>query len=348
MKPFKRRTKTGSERLLRRRAIWSAVGVVIVSVWSFGAIEYFTNVIMGRNPLYNPIDMIGMIGPMGVLMGFVSYASYQATNRYVSKLLNAIEAVAARDFELRLDEAGAGAFHEVFANFNSMAEELKSVQTLRDDFINNFSHEFKTPISAINGFAHLILEKKLDEAEFRQYLEIIASESERLAQMATSALLMTKLDSQSVIIDKESYSLDEQLKHCAILLSPQCSRKGIELSAELEDAALIGSQNLMEQVWINLLGNAIKFTPAKGTITIKLRKQTQKLMVEIADSGKGMSAEEAIHAFDKYYQGDPQASQRGLGLGLAIARKIVELSGGTIRVTSTPGEGSVFTVCLPA
>lgn len=333
--------------MLRRGAILSAVGIIIASVFSFGAIEFFVNVVLGRNVLYDPIDMIGMIGPMGLLLGLVSYASYQATNRYTSKLLNAIETVAAGSFEVRLEDVGSGLYHEVFANFNAMCEELRSIQTLRDDFINHFSHEFKTPITSINGFARLLLEEKVSEEERVQYLQIIAAESDRLAGMATSALLMTKLDSQQFIADKAPYSLDEQIKRCAILLSPQWTAKGIDLSAELESATFLGSADLMQHVWINIIGNAVKFTPQGGKITLALKREADWAVAEIADTGKGMAKEELERAFEKYYQGDGSRSSKGLGLGLAIARRVVSLSGGRLEAQSRLGEGSRFIVSLP-
>jgi signal transduction histidine kinase len=316
---------------------------------TFGLVEYFINVILGRNQAYNPIDMLGMIGPMGLLMGIVSYATFRASNRDTSKIIAAIDRVADGDFTISLDEAAAGPYQEVFANFNTMCAELQSIQTLRDDFINHFSHEFKTPITSINGFARLLIEEHVSEEDRGKYLGIIASESERLADMSSNALTMTKLDSQHYILNKASYSLDEQIKRCAILLSPQWTKKRIDLTADLESATFLGNEDLMQHVWINIIVNAIKFTPEKGRIKLSLSKNAHgMIIVDISDTGKGMTAEERAHVFEKYFQGSLGQTSRGLGLGLSIARKIVVLSGGRIEVSSVPGEGSTFRVSLPA
>lgn len=344
---MRRRRFSGGERALRRSAALSAVCIVIASVMSFGFVEYAANVWFGKNPSYHPVDMVGMIGPMGFLIGLITYASFKATNRYTSKLLAAIDRVAGGDFGARLDESDSGHYREVFANFNAMCEELQGVQTLRDDFINHFSHEFKTPITSINGFARLLLEEEVSPEERASYLGIIASESERLAGMSTSALLMTRLDSLQRIADAAPYSLDEQIRNCAILLSPQWGKKRIDLSAELEEAVFVGNEELMRHVWINVIGNAVKFTPEGGKISFVLAKADREIEVRVADSGRGMAEEELEHAFDKYYQGDQARSAKGLGLGLSIAKRIVELSGGRIETASVLGEGSVITVRLP-
>jgi signal transduction histidine kinase len=334
--------------MLRRRAVLSAISIVIASVMAFGLVEFFTNVVLGKNITYDPIDMIGMIGPMGVLMGIVSYATFRASNRDTSKLLAAIDRVADGDFNVSLDETAAGPYREVFANFNAMCEELRSIQTLRDDFINHFSHEFKTPITSINGFARLLIEEDVSEDDRRKYLEIIASESERLADMSSNALIMTKLDSQRYILDKAPYSLDEQIKRCAILLSPQWTKKRIDLTADLESATYLGNADLMQHVWINIIANAVKFTPENGKIRLGLKKDVRGMFIaEVTDTGKGMTEEERGRAFEKYYQGSSAQASRGLGLGLAIAKRIVVLAGGSIEASSVSGEGTTLRVSLP-
>jgi signal transduction histidine kinase len=334
-------------RRLRRRAIAASVGMTIASVMAFCAIEYFARFVLKLGSVYDPILMLGMILPMGCLIAGVTYLSLRASTRYTSALLLAIEEVAGGRFGTRLDAAKAGIYEEVYENFNAMCGELEKLQGLRDEFINNFSHEFKTPISAINGFARLLLDEEATPEQRREYLEIIASESERLADMSMSALLITKLDTEQGIVERAPYSLDEQIRECAIVLSPQWNKKQIDLTAELSPAVFNGNAELMRHVWLNILGNAIKFTPNYGEIGISLRESKGRLAVAISDTGKGMAKEEIERIFEKYYQGDPAAS-KGLGLGLAIARRIVELSGGQIEVTSAPGEGSTFTVNLPA
>lgn len=332
--------------LRRGRAAESAV-IVVGSVMTFGLVEFFVNIVLGRNPDYSPIDMLGMIPTMTIIMGTISYVSLRAAGRSIVGLISGIERVASGDFSAELDGKRAGPYREVFDNFNAMTRELRSIRTLRDDFINHFSHEFKTPIASINGFARILQEETLPEEERKRYLGIIAAESERLAAMAGNALAMATLDSQEFLPSAESFALDEELRQCAILLAPQWTAKGIDLTADLEPVAVRGSADLLRRVWINLLGNAVKFTPPGGRVSVELKNQGDRAEVTISDTGAGMTAEELSRVFEKYYQGASGRAAKGLGLGLSIARRIVQLSGGEISARSRPGEGSAFTVRLP-
>ena len=221
------------------------------------------------------------------------------------------------------------------------------VQTLREDFINSFSHEFKTPITAVSGFAELLQEPGLTEEERSQYLQIIAEEAHRLANLANSTLLMSRLESQHSIPEKEPFPLDEQIKRCTILLSSAWEKKRIAFSADLEPVSYVGNEELMRHVWLNLLNNAIKFTPEGGEVSVTLQCSPEQIQVRISDTGIGMSPEMMTHIFDQYYQGEPNHTEKGLGLGLSIVHRIVELCGGQILVDSIPDQGSVFTVLLP-
>jgi signal transduction histidine kinase len=334
---------------LKRSLALLSTGIVVLSVMTFGLVDFVANVTMGENPHYNPVNMIGMILPMGIVLGLASYGILRVASRYTSQLLRGIERVADGKFDTRLKEDHAGPFREVFANFNRMCEELQGVQTLRDDFINSFSHEFKTPIASISGFAKILLDESITGDEREQYLRIIAEESERLEEMARGALMMSKLNSQQYIVDREPFSLDEQMRQCTIILSQQWTRKRIDLSAELEHATFTGNAALLRQVWLNLLSNAIKFTPEGGQISIGLKLEGDHLIATVSDTGKGMSEEELSRAFEKYYQGESSRSTtKGLGLGLSIVKRIVELSGGNVEACSELGKGSSFTVRLPA
>ena len=210
------------------------------------------------------------------------------------------------------------------------------------------SGQYLMSVTSINGFAELLLDENIPEEDKQKYLHIIADESERLAAMSSNILLLSKLESQQFIVDKKPYSLDEKIKQCAILLSKEWDRKGIDFSAELEPAIYDGNFNLMWHVWINLLSNAIKFTPEHGEIKVTLKKENEFIIVAISDTGKGMSEEEKTRIFVRYYQGDSSRSNKGLGLGLSIAQRIVDLCDGKIEVKSTINEGSTFTVHLPS
>jgi signal transduction histidine kinase len=225
-----------------------------------------------------------------------------------------------------------------------MAEELKSVKTLREDFVHNFSHEFKTPIASINGFANLLLDGDLTEEERAQILKLIADESARLSRLSESTLLLSRVENQQFIYEKKAFRLDLQLKECVIMMESQWAKKGITINSELTPITYNGDAQLMQQVWINLLSNAIKFTPQGGCVGVSVSEADGKVKVEISDNGVGISEEALPKIFDKYFQGSKKKD--GNGLGLPICKRIVGLSGGQIDVTSKVGEGTTFTVTL--
>jgi signal transduction histidine kinase len=337
-----------SAQALRNSRIMESAVIVVGSVMTFGLIEYVANVVVRKNADYRPIDMVGMILPMGLIMGIISFVSLKVVSRALLQLMAGIDKVASGDFFVELDGARAGPYRDVFESFNTMSRELRSIQTLRDDFTNQFSHEFKTPLASISGFAELLLEEGCSDEQRRRYLGIIAAESARLSEMSSNSLLIAKLETQHYVVDKKSYALDEQLRQCVILLSPLWTRKGIDVSADLEPASFTGNADLLKHVWINLLSNAIKFTPPGGVIRVGLRREGDWLAATISDTGRGMSAEELYRAFEKYYQGGAGVSSKGLGLGLSIVRRILDLCGGRIEARSVPTKGSAFTVLLPA
>ncbi|MDF2842689.1 MAG: sensor histidine kinase [Herbinix sp.] len=240
-----------------------------------------------------------------------------------------------------------GELEELSESFNKMVYELSTIETLRSDFVNNFSHEFKTPIVSVRGFAKLLKEGDLTEEEKQEYLDIIIAESERLADLSTNVLNLSKYESIEIITDKISFRLDEQIRRAVVLMEPKWSVKDIDMTIELEDITFLGNEDLTQQIWINLLDNAIKFTPHGGHIKIHLLRWNQGIRFTIQDNGNGMDEQTKSHIFDKFYQGDNSHKTTGNGLGLALVKRIIKLSGGGITVQSTPGDGSKFTVFLP-
>ena len=268
-------------------------------------------------------------------------------NKMAAKFADAFDKVSHGEFGYQLEVPKSGQFKSLFENFNKMSKELKSIQTLKDEFIHDFSHEFKTPIASINGFANLLLDGGLSEEERTQYLKIIAHESARLSALSENTLMLSRLENQQFIGEVKPYRLDLQIKECVILLERAWSEKNISIDSELTRVQFSGNASLMQQVWLNILSNAIKFTPSGGEIAIRLSSANGNAEVRISDNGIGMSEEVASHIFDKYYQGDTSHSTAGNGLGLAIVKRIVTLSGGAVSVESKEGEGSTFIVSLP-
>jgi signal transduction histidine kinase len=333
-----------------RLTIWmflQSFVIIIASVASFMMIEYVAY-LKGSIISFDILRSIGMILPMCAILGALNYHFLRFMYRSVSTLTEAIASFANGDFNTRLTIKDSGPLGAVYANFNTLGAELQKTQMLRNDFINSFSHEFKTPLTAINGFAKLLLETDLNEADKTQYLKIIADESARLAEFANSAMLLSKLDSQAIIPDKRQYRLDEQLRRCVILLQTDWERKKITFQGAIPPINYRGNPEMMQHIWLNLLSNAIKFTPEHGEITVSAQESDTMIQVRIADTGNGMAEEILEHIFDKYYQHDTAHSRGGLGLGLTIVKRIVDLCGGSISVASTVDEGSTFTVTLPA
>lgn len=295
------------------------------------------------------IGVLSMLVPIVVLVTLVNFLFTRFIYRYLDKISDAMQKVADGDYTVRLDAEKDQPFRELYRNFNTMAEELGGVEMLKNDFINGYAHELRTPITSINGFAEMLLndDGTLSREEKRSYLEIIASESRRLADLAGNSLLMSRLDTQKIIPDKKPFSLDEQLRRCSILLSGQWTEKDLDMTMDLDEAVYVGDYDLMQHLWINLLTNAVKYTPKGGSITVTLKNEEKFIAVSVADTGKGIPPEDRERIFDKYYQTDKSHSKRGLGLGLAICKRIVQLCNGSLTVESDVGVGSTFTVKLP-
>ena len=270
------------------------------------------------------------------------------TLRPLKQLTNATKQVRKGDFSVRIPEQpGQSELSQLIVSFNLMVEELEHNEIFRNDFINNFSHEFKTPIVSIRGFARELYNEDLTEEQRREYIDIIIAESDRLAGMSANVLLLSKLENQTIVTDKTRFSLDEQLRSEILLLEGAWVKKDLCISPELESIEYEGSAELLSHVWRNLLNNAIKFAPDHSELRINLRREERQIVVEVIDEGPGMDEETAARIFDKFYQGDTSHKSEGNGLGLSIAKRSVVLCGGTIDVKSAPNQGCVFTVRLP-
>lgn len=280
-----------------------------------------------------------------VLAGIV----YKIFLRPIRDMIRATSDIAKGNFKVHIEENfhGLTDLGILQRSFNNMARELDGIEMFRSDFINNFSHEFKTPIVSIRGFAHQLQAGGLNEEEQREYIDIIASESDRLANMATNVLLLSKLENQQIVTDKTEFYLDEQLRACILMLEKHWDAKNIELDIDLDAVKYTFNEDMLSHMWINLFGNAIKFTPSNGKIGCTLRVTDEGAIVTVSDTGIGMSEEVRQHIFEKFYQGDRSHSGDGNGIGLTIVGRILVLCNGKITVDSTPGKGSTFTVTLP-
>ena len=299
------------------------------------------------NPLFLGIVLLCISAMIGTLLS-VFFGKMHL--RPIKLLSDATKEVKKGNFKVRVDPTVVSEKSEMgmlIANFNEMVQELDGIELFRNDFVNNFSHEFKTPIVSIRGFAREMELGDLDEAQRREYIKIIAEESDRLARLSTNVLELSKLENQQIVTDQCEFYLDEQLRQCILLQEAAWSSKGIEMVPELDEVRYFGNEELMSHIWVNLIGNAIKFTPEGGTVRVGLNANTDSVTVQVSDTGIGMTEEVKKRIFEKFYQGDPSHHRSGYGIGLTMASRAVTLCGGTVSVESVPNEGSTFTVILP-
>ena len=304
------------------------------------------------------LSMVWMIP----LMALVYYGAVKiilmGMEERMGRLAEGIHKVASGDLDTRISLEGSEEYKQLYQDFNAMVKELKQTREQMEAFTSEFAHEFKTPITAINGFSEYLIETAGPEEssgfqgeteERLKYLNVIRSESQRLSDLSKNTLLLSKLNAMEIAPKLHPLNIGEQIRQTLILLEKKLDEKQIELDLPDDfDPMVQGSDELLTHVWTNLMTNAIKYTPTGGQIRIWAEENDGIVMIHVKDSGKGMSETTAAHIFERYYQSDDGAlTLTGNGLGLPIAKKATALCGGDIKVSSAPGEGSDFTVFLP-
>ncbi len=282
---------------------------------------------------------------LAVFVLMTTFASFQLS-KPVQVLTRAHEKVQEGDFTVRLPDNQPGEMGELMRSFNDMTEALGSTAYLQKDFISSISHEFKTPIASIRGFAKLLQMPGLTEEQRAEYISLIAQESDRLSRLSETLLRLSALEQQTALASLTSFSLDEQLRQTILRLEPAWSQKNIGWQLDLQEVSVTSDQELLNQVWVNILQNAIKFSPAESDIEVRVFREGNAI-VEVQDHGCGMSEEAQKRIFDKFYQADKSRKQEGVGLGLSLVKRIVDMMDGSITVRSAVGEGSTFRVELP-
>lgn len=269
-------------------------------------------------------------------------------DRPVRQIKNALRQITGGDFSVRLDTQGSSAqFREIMESINTMTQELSGVETLRTDFVANVSHEMKTPLAVIGNYGTLLQDMTLPEEKRLEYAKAVTESSKRLAELMSNILKLSRLENQQIYPQAGEYDLSEQLCQCLLGFENVWEEKEIALETEIEeDLHITGDAELLAIVWNNLLSNAFKFTGPGGKVKVSLGREENKVVVQVADSGCGMSKEVGRHIFEKFYQGDTSHAAQGNGLGLALVKRIIDITGGTITVSSTAGVGSCFTVIL--
>ena len=331
------------------------IGTVFLGLYRLGLLNTFiARTLDAREPAAKIVHGIPFLG--GLLQIFMlstllalalSWFFGRLALNPLRKVIDATRRVAAGDFSVRVELKGVGELQDLSRSFNKMAYELSSIETLRSDFVNDFSHEFKTPIVSVQGFAELLQDGGLSEEEQGEYIAIIIAESRRLAALSTNILSLSKYENMEIVAEKTNLALDEQIRRVIVLTEPKWAEKRISLQVDMEeDVRFEGNEDLMQQIWLNLLDNAIKFSPQGSVIRIGLTREGNRICFLIHDEGPGMDEATQAHIFEKFFQGDASRSAAGNGLGLAIVKRIAELHGGVAAVRSEPGQGSTFSVVL--
>lgn len=275
------------------------------------------------------------------------FALTKRTATPILDLSKAAKEITAGNFDIEVEESGRkDELGDLAKQFNIMIRELRSNEYLKKDFISNVSHEFKTPLAIISGYGKLLTEQEISDRERIEYADLIVRESSRLSALTTNILRLSKLSSDEFSIKHYTFSLDEQIRQTILLLEPKWQEKNLTFQLHLPATLYIGDNELISEIWLNLLDNAIKFSPINGLIDISLIDTQYAYQIYLRDQGPGMDKETINHIFEQFYQGDTSHKKDGTGLGLSIAKKIAELHGGTIDCSSKPKKGCTFTVCL--
>lgn len=269
----------------------------------------------------------------------------------VKQILDATDKIATGDFTVRLDITHSlnryNEYDYIMENLNKMATELSRTEVLHTDFISNVSHEIKTPLAIIQNYAALLQNSNLDEQSRVKYAQTLVNASKRLTALITNILKLNKLENQEIKPEYKTVNLTETLAETMLGYEELIESKGLELECDFdENVQVISSESYLEIVWNNLLSNAIKFTESGGKIAVSLKREGGHAVVKVSDTGCGISAETGRHIFEKFYQGDTSHSQEGNGLGLALVKKVIDITGGKIEVNSELGKGTTFTITL--
>ena len=341
------------EKTLKLRIVFTLIVLVNFSVLLFliSLILNFTGVsynvngdFIGFRTFSFRFLLISVCFIIGLIMErFVNKKIFQP----ITLLNDSLDEVSQGNFTLKLNnKSRIKEIREMMTHYNNMTDELASIEMFRSDFVSSVSHEFKTPLTAIEGYATLLQEENLTTEERQHYTSYIINSTKRLSNLSSNILKLSRLESQELLLEKTTFNLAEQIRTAILTLEREWSEKNHELDIELDELNYHGNQDLLFQVWLNLIYNAIKFTPESGSIKILLTKENEQIVMTVADNGIGISSENRKRIFEKFYQTDKSHGSQGNGLGLPLVRRIVHLHEGIINVESAVGVGSTFTVRL--
>ena len=341
-----RREQRNRFSLRTRLTLFATLEMLVCVLIAYGLDQLLNNVLELGWTVPLEIELVATCLLIGILVtGLLSKYFFDP----IKKLRVAMDQVAEGDFSIRLEEKSTSKeIMEIYTGFNLMAQELSTTEILQTDFVSNVSHEFKTPINAIEGYSTLLQGSENLDGDQREYVDKIQLNTRRLSSLVGSILLLSKLENQQIPTNQRSYRLDEQIRQSVVALETAWVQKDIELDVELERVSYVGNEPMMRHVWDNLISNAVKFSPQGGIVKLRLTRKLRKLIVTVEDQGAGLSGEAQKHIFDKFYQGDSSHKQEGNGLGLSLVKRILTIEKGQIAAENIPEGGCRFTVTLRA
>ncbi len=334
---------------LRRQFAVTCFVIILLFVIGVFSFTYFLEALgISQHIIHNPLHALLAIALLCfILSSAFFYFMVRKVFKPLEEMSKASKQVAEGNYEVQVSYSGKiTELENMIGSFNRMVQELSSVEMIRNDFIANVSHEFKTPLSSVTGYVTLLQDAELSEEERNEYIQKVFFNIEKLNDLTDNILQLSKLEHRTYPDPATAYRLDEQIREAIVLLEPKWGSKHIEFDLDLPETLYTGQQALLFQVWMNLLSNAVKFSDPDGKITVRLRQRADWYEVLFSDDGIGMSQETMAHIFDKFYQGDTSRRSQGNGLGLALCKEILQRCGGRIYVTSELGHGSVFMVQL--
>lgn len=348
----------------QRLFIVTGITIFILSLSACWSIAYFIT-----DFLYNLLDI--QFAPLlkqliNSLLGFFIFWCFvfiytrlsphhrNKREEFFQSIIDAMERISRGDYNINLSKVWGhqhadDPFSKIVDNINHMAKELGQMEQMRQEFISNVSHEIQSPLTSISGFARALKNDQLTHDERLHYLQIIETESQRLSKISDNLLKLTYLESEHHLLEQQQYRLDKQLQNIVLSCEPQWMEKDIQIDLSLRAVNIVADQELLNQVWMNLINNAIKFTPDKGTISLKTDHDDDQLIIQISDTGIGISLEDQLHLFERFYKVDKARIRNtsGSGLGLSIVKKIIYMHDGTIHVKSELTKGTTITILLP-
>ncbi len=298
--------------------------------------------------LITPFFWSGLIalGVSILLAFFVARSVY----RPIQRLAEAAEKVAQGHYDQEVPATGPSEIKRLAINFNIMTRKVTESQQHLRHFVADVSHQLRTPLTSIRGFAQAMLDGTADDTATRQKAtRIIVEESQKMMRQVNEILELSRMQAGQVKMEHKPVALQELLEHCQEIFALRAQEKNISINSRIETAQVTipGDADRLEDVFCNLIDNAIKNTPPQGNIDIVLSQDEKNFVkIVVADSGPGIPPDQIPYVFNRFHQSDGLRS--GFGLGLAIAREVVQTHGGKIEVSSNPGEGARFTVLLPA